>query len=238
MHLPLDILPQPTLTTCGPTCLHAVYRYYGDTIGLEQVIEEVPALVGGGTLAVELGRHALARGYEAAISTLNLQVFDPSWFGKEPVDLAAKLRAQREVKTHRKLRGAIDAYLDFLRLGGRIEMVEFTSRLLRRILRRETPILAGLSATWLYGSPREFGPDCVYDDVRGEACGHFVVLAGYDPVTKTVLVADPYLSNPLGDRHHYSLDIERVLGAIHLGILTYDANLLVIEPHRDHPRRR
>ena len=26
----LDIRPQPDQTTCGPTCLHAVYRYFND----------------------------------------------------------------------------------------------------------------------------------------------------------------------------------------------------------------
>ena len=40
-RLSLDILPQPDELTCGPTCLHAVYRYYGDDISLDQVIAEV-----------------------------------------------------------------------------------------------------------------------------------------------------------------------------------------------------
>jgi ABC-type bacteriocin/lantibiotic exporter with double-glycine peptidase domain len=40
--LRLDILPQPDDTTCGPTCLHAVYRYWGDEIPLAQVIGACP----------------------------------------------------------------------------------------------------------------------------------------------------------------------------------------------------
>src|SRR6185369_13364802 len=73
-RLRLEILPQPDDITCGPTCLHAVYRYFGDVIGLDQVIEEVPQLETGGTLAVLLGCHALRRGYDATIYTYNLQV--------------------------------------------------------------------------------------------------------------------------------------------------------------------
>ena len=55
-RLPLDIeldvtmRRQPSETTCGPTCLHAVYDYYQDAIPLEQVIEESQTIDSGGTL--------------------------------------------------------------------------------------------------------------------------------------------------------------------------------------------
>ena len=40
---PFSILPQPDGTTCGPTCLHAVYQHYGDKLSLDRVIrDEVP----------------------------------------------------------------------------------------------------------------------------------------------------------------------------------------------------
>ncbi len=29
LRLLLTMLPQPDETTCGPTCLHAIYRYWG-----------------------------------------------------------------------------------------------------------------------------------------------------------------------------------------------------------------
>lgn len=75
--------------------------------------------------------------------------------------------------------------------------------LIRGILRKGIPILTGLSATWLYQCAREFGPD--YDDVRGAATGHFVVLAGYDDESKTVRVADPLYTNPAFGSHHYDV---------------------------------
>jgi hypothetical protein len=37
---------------------------------------------------------------------------------------------------------------------------------------------------------------------------------------------------PSSRSHIYDLPIERVMGAILLGVLTYDANLLLIEPGR------
>jgi hypothetical protein len=222
----LEVLAQPDETTCGPTCLQAVYRYHGEEIDLGTVIDEVRALPDGGTLAVWLGIHALGKGYSAHVYTYNLHVFDPSWFGPG-MDLPSKLRAQRRAKPDPKLSLATDAYLEFLDMGGEVHYVDLTSKLLRRFLKRELPVLTGLSATYLYGCPRERNND--YDDVRGEPAGHFVVLAGYDKLTREVLVADPLHDNP-GFGSAYRVRMDRLISAILLGIVTYDANLLVIEP--------
>ena len=80
---------------------------------------------------------------------------------------------------------------------------------------------------------RVHGPDDAPDDVRGAPCGHFVVLAGYHRDDRTVLVADPYLPNPVArGKRFYAVNIDRVICSILLGVLTYDANLLVIHPRR------
>ena len=222
--------PQPDDTTCGPTCLHAVYRYYGDSISLQQTIDEVRPLHEGGTLAVWLACHALARGYCAESYTYNLQIFDPTWFGRDGVDLAERLRTQRKLKRDPKLRVATDAYLDFLSLGGQVHHEKLTPGLIRRFLKRGVPILTGLSATYLYDCAREANDD--YDDVAGEPMGHFVVLSGYDSRTREALVADPLQDNPRYRRRYYRVGIDRLIGAVLLGVLTYDANLLLITPKR------
>lgn len=237
-RLQLEILPQPTLTTCGPTCLHAVYRFYGDHVDLSTLVDEVPALLGGGTLAVQLGRHALRRGYRAEIHTLNLQVFDPTWFHEPRADLRAKLIARGRVKDDPRLQYAVEAYTDFLDLGGQVTMHAFTPGLIRGILKRGHPILAGLSSTWLYQSAREWGDDCREDDVQGDPAGHFVVLAGYDRERKLVQIADPWRKNPVAGAHHYEVPVGHVIHSILLGILTYDANLLVLTPRDEDPARR
>lgn len=235
LELPIDILSQPDETTCGPTCLDAVYRYYGDALPLSRVIDETGRLEQGGTLAVFLARHALARGYRATIYTYNLQVFDPSWFREEgPAkdDLAGCLRRQMEVKADRRLHVASKAYLEFLARGGEVRYRELTPALLRKHLKREIPLLTGLSATFLYGTPREHGPRCDYDDIKGEPSGHFVVLCGYDSERHQIKVADPLLPNPISAGQYYYVDMHRLIGAIYLGVLTYDANFLVLEPPR------
>jgi hypothetical protein len=233
----LDILPQPNDWTCGPTCLHAVYRYFDDVVTLDEVIRQTPKLNDGGTLAACLGCHALLRRYDATIYTFNLEVFDPTWFVPDGPDLIERLQQQRRVKQAPKLRAASRAYIDFLRLGGTILMQDLSAALIRQFLKKSIPILTGLSSTYLYGCPREFGVDMQPDDVGGCATGHFVVLCGYDKKHRKVTVADPYRANPLADDQLYEVSLDRLVCSILLGVLTYDANLLVIRPRRRPPAR-
>ncbi|HEY2839688.1 MAG TPA: C39 family peptidase [Pirellulales bacterium] len=230
--LTVEILPQPDDFTCGPTCLHSVYRYHGDDIGLDQVISEVSSLTSGGTLDVFLAVHALRRGYDAMIYTYNLQLFDPTWFGPGQTDVAERLRRQMDFKPSPILRVATKAYLEFLELGGQLRFEDLTGALIRKYLNRSIPVLTGLSATYLHRSPREFGPACDPDDARGDPAGHFVVLCGYDRETRDVLVADPLERNPVSGSNRYVASIDRVICAILLGIITYDANLLIIKPRK------
>lgn len=238
--LPVHILPQPDDETCGPTCLHAVYRFWGDEVDLPAVIESAESLrslgIGRGTLAVLLGIDALLRGYRATLYTFNLEMFDPSWFNAgghaEGAQLAAKLHLQALAKreTEPRLAVATPAYLEFLRLGGTISLCDLTSSLISRLIRSGRPILTGLSATYLYRCPREWGPKDDYDDLRGTPAGHFVVLTGYDPRGRRVTVADPLADNPGFATQQYTVPVARLVPAVMLGVLTHDANLLIIEP--------
>ena len=229
-HLELRILPQPDDTTCGPTCLHAVYDYYGERVDLARIISEVPHLEGGGTLAVLLAIHALKRGYRATMYTYNIQMWDPTWFSKPDVDLSERLRAQMQFKRDPKLHLASRAYLEFLELGGEIRFEDLTRKLIRRFLDAGLPLLTGLSSTYLYRTAREYGPENKTDDIRGEPEGHFVVLCGYDQEHRKVRIADPLSSNPNAPNHIYEVGFDRLIGAILLGNITYDATLLLIEP--------
>lgn len=221
---------QPDGATCGPTCLQAVYRYWGDDVPLSGMLSSIPQLDDGGVLAVHLGCHALRRGYRARIDSLNLQLFDPSWFDGRPVDLRAKLVEQAAAKGKRKLRFATEAYLEFLDLGGEVRMPDLTPASLAESLAEGLPLLVGLSATWLYRGSREIGVHPVDDDVRGVPQGHFVVLCGWDAAARRVRVADPERANPISKEPLYDVDVDRLIAAIHLGIVTYDANTLTIRP--------
>lgn len=260
-HVDLAIQPQPDLVSCGPTCLHALYGFWGDDTSLSTVLSEVQRLPHGGTLAALLACHALARGYRALLYTFDLEVFDPTWFGqpervatsaaprgssinaaprfasRPTVDLAAKLRAVRRHRRGSRVSARIRAYLEVLDRGGRIAFEDLTPQLLESWLSRGVPLLTGLSATYLYRSARErvatHDPHLlIEDDVAGLPTGHFVVLHGLDRERGEVRVADPLQPNPVSRDGLYSVEIHRLVAAILLGVTTDDANLLILQPPR------
>lgn len=237
----LTIHTQPDDESCGPTSLHAIYRYYGLDIELEKVVKDVERSLSGGTLAPMLGKHALQNNFSAVIYINNLDVFDPTWLKFDQGEacketLIAKLSKQIHCKKNSAITQASQAYIDFLELGGQIRFHTLSVQLLKNYFHKNVPILTGLSATYLYQSARErFTPqgESIYDDIQGTPCGHFVVLCGYDDKKRLVIVADPHRENPISQDNYYKVNLNRLINAILLGVLTYDANLLILQPKSD-----
>lgn len=236
VRLDVSIQRQPDETTCGPTCLDAVYQFYGDPLPLPRVVDEIHRLEHGGTIAPFLGIHALRRGFDATLYTWDLNVFDPTWFGLGADDFRDKLLAQAKLKASRRVITASRAYADFVELGGFVRFRDLTAPFLRGLIRRKVPVIAGLSSTYLHRAPREFGPHDIPDDLRGEPAGHFVVLSGYRRRDRLVRVSDPYVPNP-SRTSQYWVNINRLICGVLLGTLTFDANLLVITPRTRKPNR-
>lgn len=228
-RLDFQIFPQPSATSCGPACLQSVYSWYGLETDLQDLINTVPSVGGGGTLAVNLGLDALARGFKTVLYSCNLRVLDPSWFPGKRKYLVEKLAASREVRSSAKEKAELASLEQYVARGGKLVMTALTRSLLRKHLRKGEPLLTGLSATFLYGHPREMPDTGETDDLRGESEGHFVILHGFDRNINTVTVHDPYPHSPFGEQLHYPVHIDRLLNSILLGVLTHDANILVIK---------
>jgi len=236
IDLPISILRQPDYTTCGPTSLHAVYNYFGDSISLTEVIDQINKLEGGGTLSVHLAVHALQRGYQADMWVCNVSHWDPTWFQQE-TDIITKLRARLEAKglaDNPRYAKAMDASTEYLSLGGRVHWGDMTPQLIYRVLKKKLPILAGVNGTYMYQCSRETaeGPD----DVKGDAFGHFLTVAGCDTKKEILNIADPLMDNPLHNSKYYSVTVHRFIGALFLGTGSDDANLLVIRPKNSRAR--
>src|SRR5205814_3455905 len=133
--------------------------------------------------------------FDATIYTYNLNVFDPTWF-RTKVDLADRLHRQREVKPDPRLQQATAGYLEFIELGGELRFADLSTAMVHDLLQRGLPVLTGLSSTYLYSSAREYGPQDAPDDIRGVPAGHFVIIAGFDQLQRTMLVVDPYQPTP------------------------------------------
>jgi hypothetical protein len=167
---------QPDDVTCGPTCLRKVYDFYGLQIDMDEVVAAIERNEDGGTLAVFLGMAALRHGFRARIYSYDLQIFDPSWYELPRQALVEKVRARFHYLEDAKRRRTAVAYVRFLEMGGEIAFEELTPTLLKTIIDRGHPILAGLSATYLYQFRRErwdpVAGRLVDDDVAGDPTGH------------------------------------------------------------------
>ena len=230
VELPVTIERQPDYTTCGPTSLHAIYRYWGDPISLPTVIEETPKLPGGGTLGVHLAVHALKRGYEVDTWVCNVRHVDPTWFQK-PTDLRAKIKARAAAKglvADPRYGPAIQSIEQFLDLGGRYHWGDLSPEFMGKLLSEGTPLLTGANGTYLYQCSRETekGPD----DVQGDSFGHFLVLCGYSSKDQSVAISDPLWDNPLHGTKYYRASLWRFLGAVFLGVSSDDGNMMRIRP--------
>ena len=156
-------------------------------------------------------------------------IYDPTWFLPD-VDIKSRLAVRAAEITDSKQKLAIEHYIHFLEQGGKLYFQDLTRSLLRNFLKRNIPVLTGLNSTYLYRTMRVYGPKMQDDDIQGDVVGHFVVLCGYDQEEKTVMVADPYPANPYSKDRMYAAALDRVIGAILLGVMTYDANFIIIEP--------
>lgn len=217
---------QPDDVTCGPTCLTQAYRFLDYDKPLEEVIRDTERNPDGGTMAVFLGLTALRHGFQPAIYSYNLRILDPTWQDLGPAELIEKLEQRSDFVTSKRLKRTIAAYVEYLKGGGRLRFDPLDRDLLVAMLRRGQPVLTGLSATYLYQTPREL--DEQYDDVRGEPAGHFVVVCGYYPKSDRFVVRDPSSHIPFSRSGKYSVTSERLIAAILLGDITYDAVLLTL----------
>ena len=145
----------------------------------------------GGTLDVFLANHALQRGYDATILTYNLDLFDPTWFALPNDAIRERLASPGEGEAvapladgDARLRRVPEAW------AASSSCCDLEPALLRKHSQRG-PLIAGLSATYLYRAVRDIPETNADDDVRGEPVGHFVVLTGYRRDTREILIADP-----------------------------------------------
>ena len=237
-ELPVQRFLQPDDVTCGPTCLRKVYDFYGFDIDMDSVIDAIERNEDGGTLAVFLGMAAMRRGLRARIYSYDLQIFDPTWTHLAREELIRKIRARSPYLTDSKRRGAAVAYVRYLEKGGELAFDELTPALLKSIIDRGHPVLAGLSATYLYGFARERWDEVngklVDDDVAGEPTGHFIVVSGYDQWGRRLTVLDPSEHVPATPDGRLIVSAERLINSILLGDVTYDAVLLELWPAEDH----
>lgn len=221
--LRVEIEPQPTIVACGPTCLHAVYRYFGREISIATIVDEVNHKVVEGCFDGALGVHAICAGLSARIASVNLRVLDPSWFVGHGIREA--LVAAGNKTSELSLKNAALAYAAFVNAGGELALGGITFESIVNSISRSIPVIVGLSSTFLYRSRRSS-----ITDGEETSVGHFVVVTGVDVKQRMVSIADPLSENPAGLGAYYDLPWDQLLSCICLGALTNDGAALIVWP--------
>ena len=87
-RLAVDILPQPDETTCGPTCLHAIYRYWQEDEPLSEVIARTGKSSRAARWPYSWRATPCARATAPRSIPITSTVFDPTWFTDPTVEIA------------------------------------------------------------------------------------------------------------------------------------------------------
>ena len=230
IDLGVQIERQPDYTTCGPTALHAMYSYYGDPIDLKTVIAETPKLPGGGH-AQRAPRGACVvprlRGRNVG---LQRAAHGPDLVPEADGLAREAARARRGEKSHEgsALRARARERRALSRPRRRAALGRSHAGADREDPRRR-PAAPDRHQRHVSLSVRPRNRDGP-DDVRGDAFGHFIVLAGYRSSDQSVAIADPLLDNPAYGTKYYRVNVYRLIGAIFLGVGSDDGNLLMLRP--------
>ena len=90
----------------------------------------------------------------------------------------------------------------------------------------ERALAAGVPFRWV-AADSVYGVGDIERNLRQAGKGY-----AYDAEHKHIIIADPYRENPISKNNYYSVKVHSLINAILLGIITYDANFLIIEPKK------
>ena len=67
--------------------------------------------------------------------------------------------------------------------------------------------------------------------MRGNSAGHCIEIAACDRVRQQMAVVELHTLSPYRKTLEYRRSVDRIIGAVPLGIINHDANFLVIHPN-------
>lgn len=198
---------QPTSNTCGYTALSILLSSYDISKTPEELVAEVPqpkdsAGTVFGSVTAQLVEWCQRQGLNTHMYTSDCLILDLSWQGLTTEQLIERLEAVRNVREVPAMgkewcERYIDAYINMLKSGSKLDVVNFIkSKLLYKLL-QQGPVFANICSTALRGKGRAISTvengehKDVLDDIKGKAGTHSVVIYGNDE-DGNYLVADPW----------------------------------------------
>ena len=226
ISLPIRRIRQPP-NECEPTCLKQILDYFKIDSDMEDLIKRISGdKFKWNNWDYNTGRVAIEHGLKVIVYTRSAGIIDPTWFSLSSEGLLSKLKEEYAYFEKEEYVGLpsfkedINAAIKFLETGGRIDFTPISKKLIAGLLKKEKPLIAGVSYTLLVNAPREryFPEESCWkpDDIKGHPYGHVVVISGYKG--NSFQIVDPW---PQAEDNYY------VKGDILVdAILRNDSNLL------------
>ena len=210
--------------------------FYGINVSPDEIEAAVPVRTNAngkpiGTLLADIGAWLRkTKNINTTMHVFDVQVIDRSWNKLTQNELLDKvLEMQTKVVSTSQTIYApllVDAYAQFLKSGGQIDITKCTNELLRTLLSKG-PILAIVSYNYIYDYPKSsYNPEIKNyepDSINGKALEHAIVITGYSN-------GDYYYNDPdseMGGQHTIKDDV--LIGAICTTQLNSNNYLLTIE---------
>lgn len=188
-----------------------------------------------GGLNQYVGSWALQNGFSVELHTSEFELLDLSWRELRREELIVRIKRVKDSSRvvpalgDEGTRLRLDAFLEFLELGGDLRVHPYLSSALIDSLLARAPLLASVAYSTLYGIGRTRSTglrESVPDDVQGTVCTHAVVVVG-TTANDEYLISDPYRSvEPL------AIAKEQFVAALAAAQYCCESALLVLEPER------
>ncbi|MBD3362355.1 hypothetical protein GF362_01395 [Candidatus Dojkabacteria bacterium] len=213
-------------SACGPSCLQAIYKYYGKDLKLKMILEDLHIDKDTSTYVSQLARHLNTNHLSTTLISSNPFVVSPDWKAKPKKVVIKELK---EWILHHFNKGKVEniwikeaLYLLFyLQEGGNLKISNITTDLIDKYLEDQNLILCCLAENWIWGK-RKISKVVEYDNIKGHVNGHFVIV--YDKNKGDYQISDPYPTSIENKEGLYAINKEELLTAT----LTWSHEILIV----------
>ena len=157
--------------TCGLATARMILEYFGYKMTEDEFLKET-YMHKYGSWYSDLCKPFLRRGLKTRVYTINTNIYSPFWAGKSEKELR-KLLLERKKKLKGLLKTEIEKLIEYLDLGGELEVAIPDPKMLVNTLKSQ-PIFIPVARSFI-------NPNAI-DDL-----GHYIVLNGFDGKQYSVL---------------------------------------------------
>jgi len=207
---------------CGPVCLLNVYNHFKIKTSLEKIMTELNVTEENPTHLPQLARHLANNKLKTLFISSNPHTVSPNWKGKNKDAIIPMLKEWILLNYNHEWQRAALFLLFYLQEGGEILITDMTTEIIDKYLALGYIIVTCLEQSWLWDKRKILGKQ-EYDDVKGNARGHFVIIYGEE--NNKYLVSDPFPTRLKEREGIYSVSKDTML----VSTLTWGAQILAIK---------